>query len=203
MKSAAVLLALTVAVAVAGCSSSRKSATATTTTSAPSGSTSTSSSSSSTSATSSSSVSSSSSVPTGPAFCPSSQLAASLGSPNGAAGTVYYQLTLRNTGTSTCIEQGYPGVSFVGGSDGHQVGAAASRAPGTVTTVTLAPGASAVSTLGIVDAHNFPSDCNVTSVLGLRVYPPDERAALYVPHSDSACANTKYVTMHVGPLAAS
>jgi hypothetical protein len=116
---------------------------------------------------------------------------------------VYYQLVLRNTGTSACIEQGYPGVSFVAGSDGHQVGAPASRATGTVATVTLAPGASATATVGIVNAGNFPSDCNVTPVLGLRVYPPAQRSAVYVPHTDTACANTKYVTMHVGPLAAS
>jgi hypothetical protein len=112
-------------------------------------------------------------------------------------------LVLRNTGSSTCIERGYPGVSFVSGSQCQQVGAAASRAPGTIATVTLAPGASASATLGIVDAGNFPSDCNKTSVTGLRVYPPEQTASLYISHADSACASTKYVTLHVNPFAAS
>ena len=142
-------------------------------------------------------------MPPKPAFCPTSQLYATLASPNGAAGTVYYQLVLRNTGRATCIEQGYPGVSFVAGSSGQQVGAAASRSPGTITTVTLAPGASATATLGSVNAGNFPSDCNETPVLGLRVYPPEQTTSLYVPHQNTACANTKYVTLHVGPFAAS
>jgi Protein of unknown function (DUF4232) len=134
--------------------------------------------------------------------CRTAQLAGSLLQPNGAAGTIYYQLTLRNTGKSACFVQGYPGVSFVAGSDGHQVGASATRVPGNVSRVVLQPGQSASSTLGIVDAKNFPPSCGWTNVLGLRVYPPDQTAALFVPHNDVACASTQDVTLKVGPLAA-
>src|SRR5579862_8235897 len=57
-------------------------------------------------------------VPASVRPCASSQLAGSLGSPNGTAGTLYYQLGLRNTSEATCLVQGYPGVSFVVDADG-------------------------------------------------------------------------------------
>lgn len=88
------------------------------------------------------------------------------------------------------------------GSDGHQVGAAATRVPGNVLRVVLPPGQSASSTLGIVDAKNYPSSCGWTAVVGLRVYPPDQTAALFVPHNDVACSSTKDGTLKVEPLAA-
>jgi hypothetical protein len=90
----------------------------------------------------------------------------------------------------------------VGGSDGHQVGAAATRVPGNISRVVLQPGQSAMSPLGIVDAKNYPPSCGWTAVLGLRVYPPDQTAALFVPHDDVACASTQDVTLKVEPLSA-
>jgi hypothetical protein len=124
-----------------------------------------------------------------------------LGAPNGTAGTIYYQLALTNKSSISCFEQGYPGVSFVAGSDGHQVGASASRISGATPRVTLAPGAAAYSLLGIADAANFAS-CQQTPVLGLRVYPPDSTLALFISHNDTACANTSIVTLFIHPLAA-
>ena len=135
-------------------------------------------------------------------LCSTAQLAGSLGQPNGAAGTIYYQLALRNTGHGACFVQGYPGVSFVAGSDGHQVGRPLTRVPGNALRVVLHPGQSASSTLGIVDAKNYPPSCGWTAVVGLRVYPPDQTAALFVPHNDVACSSTKDVTLKVEPLGA-
>ena len=94
-------------------------------------------------------------------------------------------LQLRNTGSSACTLDGYPGVSWVAGTNGHQVGAAAVRQadPGGSAegTVTLAPGALASAPLDIVDAAAFPpSQCKPVPVRGLRVYPPGEKAALFV-----------------------
>jgi hypothetical protein len=94
-------------------------------------------------------------------------------------------------------------VSFVAGTDGHQVGAAALRpanlAPGDP--VVVAPGASGYAPLAIADAANFPaSSCQSTSVLGLRVYPPGQRTALYIHHPDQACANTQTPTLSVDPF---
>src|SRR5690348_16940655 len=109
--------------ALAGCSSSHPTTTSatTSTTAAPSTSTVGASASSTTipasSSTSDVGSSATSTLPAGPTTCRSSQLAAGVGSPNGTAGTIYYLLTLRNASSSTCLVAGYPGVSFVAGSD--------------------------------------------------------------------------------------
>jgi len=137
--------------------------------------------------------------------CTSSHLAATLTSPQGAAGTTYYHLELTNTGSKPCTLYGYPGVSFVAGAAGAQVGAAAEHATGVqpVATVTLDPGAFSVATLGIVDAGNYPPSCQITSASGLRVYPPGNVAALFIPTSGiSTCANSADVTLRVGPMTA-
>jgi hypothetical protein len=92
---------------------------------------------------------------------------------------------LRNTGTTTCTLYGYPGVSWVRGSTGIQTGAAAVRQPdpnGTEQVVTLAPGALASAPLDIVDAGVIPaSECKPVPVRGLRIYPPGQQAALFLP----------------------
>lgn len=138
--------------------------------------------------------------PAGPRPCLTADLTASLGAPNGAAGTIYYQLRLTNKGGAACTLAGYPGVSFVAGASGAQVGAGAARTPGNATALTLAPGQSASSALGIAVASNYGSACQITDVAGLRVYPPGQTTALFVPHSDQACANQADVLLHVGPL---
>jgi hypothetical protein len=133
--------------------------------------------------------------------CATAQLAASLGQENGTAGTRYYPVNLRNTSNAQCTIQGYAGVSFVAGADNHQVGQAASQDAGSTPTVTLSPGQTASATLGIVEAGNFPPDCNMTPVSGLRVTPPGQTDSLVIAHADTACANPTYATLHVGPLA--
>lgn len=138
-------------------------------------------------------------APSGPAPCATASLSGSLTGANGAAGSTYYQLVLTNTGTATCVVEGYPGVSFVYGTQGMQVGAPAARTPGTVTPVTLAPGASAHATLQITEAANY-SHCGMTATDGLRVYPPNQQTALLIDHNDEACADTNDVTLHVGPF---
>jgi hypothetical protein len=109
---------------------------------------------------------------------------------------------LRNAGGTTCTLYGYPGVSFVSGPSGQQVGAPAEKAPGSVAPVTLNPGQSATANLGIAQAANFSSGCQITAVAGLRVYPPNQTASLFIAHSDEACANTADVTLRVGPFSA-
>lgn len=59
----------------------------------------------------------------------------------GAAGSVEIAIVLTNTGTTSCTLQGWPGVSFVGGGDGTQIGASAKQdAASPHETVTLDPG---------------------------------------------------------------
>ncbi|MCO7239929.1 DUF4232 domain-containing protein [Aeromicrobium sp. CnD17-E] len=119
--------------------------------------------------------------------------------PNGAAaGSTFDDVLLRNTGATTCLMTGWPGVSFVTGSQGRQVGAPAAR-QGTPAVVSLAPGASAEALLQVAEAGNF-APCTTTSVRGLRVYPPNQRDAVFVPLPTKACAQTSAQQLTVRPV---
>ena len=148
-----------------------------------------------TSAAPTSAASSSPASPTGSAAaaaCASSSLTATVNtSPGGAAaGSTYYPMNLTNTSTSPCTLFGYPGVSFVTGPSGSQIGEPASRNPAvTPTTVTLAPGAVAHVTLQVVDALNYSkSACQPVTAHWLRVFPPGQFTALYVKFSALTCS---------------
>jgi hypothetical protein len=146
--------------------------------------------------------------------CTSADLAVSLGGGTGPGmDQDHTGLQLRNIGSSACTLFGYPGVSWVGGADGHQVGAAATRELGingtepAEKTVTLAPGALASAPIDFVDAAAYPSDqCHAVPVRGLRVYPPGEKAAIFFPMGTPGqygiCANAKDTTLSVGYLQA-
>ena len=119
-------------------------------------------------------------------------------------------LQLQNVGSSPCTLYGYPGLSWVAGTGGHQVGAAATRqadsSGGAEKVVTLAPGAVASAPLDIVDAAVITkSQCKPVPVKGLRVYPPGERAALFIPASGNGAGQygecslvTKTPTLIIG-----
>jgi len=127
-------------------------------------------------------------APTGSPECASADLALSLAPTEGTAGTFYTAVQLTNAGRGTCFVAGFPGVSYVDGS-GHQVGAAAVRDGAKGPRVTLKPGGMASAVLAMVDIGVFsPSACRPTPVTGLRVYPPDQRASLFVRHPTTGCA---------------
>jgi uncharacterized protein DUF4232 len=146
--------------------------------------------------------------------CTSGDLKVSLGGGAGAGMSQnHIGLQLSNVGSSSCTLYGYPGVSWVAGADGHQVGAAAERqsdnSGNAEQTVTLAPGAVASAPLDIVDAAVIPpSECKPVPVLGLRVYPPGEKAALFLPLATGSggygeCSlTTKQPTLTIGYLQA-
>ena len=119
-----------------------------------------------------------------PQVCSSGQLEAALGEGSGAgAGHVNPVLILTNTGDTPCTVSGFPGVSFVGGGTGAQVGAPAVRdtSGADVAVVTLDPGDAAHSELDITVAANYdPASCEPQDADGLRVYPPDQTEALFV-----------------------
>lgn len=138
----------------------------------------------------------------GTAACTSAHLQASLGGGAGAGmSQIHTGLQLRNTGPAACTLYGYPGVSWVGGADGHQVGAAATRQTGSggsaEKTVTLAPGALASAPLDMVQGGGgLPaSQCEPVPVRGLRVYPPGEKAALFIPLTNTECSKVTVAPM--------
>lgn len=100
-------------------------------------------------------------------------------------------LTFTNTGSGPCFIVGFPGVSYVAGDDGRQVGAAAVREGSIGPRTTLAHGAVASTAIDSISTGVWdPAKCRPTPVRGFRVYPPDERASLFVPlHSGAlGCA---------------
>lgn len=124
--------------------------------------------------------------------CAAGDLAASIqpGS-GGAAGSVVVHLALQNTGSTSCTLQGWPGVSFVGGGNGTQIGAAATQDKGSPhPTVTLAPGQTAVAPLKIGQAANYSNAaCSPRTPDGFRVYPPGSKASLFVADTDYTACN--------------
>jgi hypothetical protein len=122
--------------------------------------------------------------------CHTGDLALKPGEAGGAAGTVYQALVFTNTSSRTCTLYGYPGVSWVAGDKGTQVGDPFQR-DGThkKVTVTLKPGQAAHTILQLPSAGNYdPAQCKPVSVRGLRVYPPDETASVFVKLPSKECS---------------
>lgn len=134
--------------------------------------------------------------------CHTSDISASLKTEGGAAGSSYLTITLTNQSDHSCTFYGYPGVSAVGGGDdGHQIGKPADKdRNATASLVTVAPGKAATVTVKKAQAGNYsPQSCKPQQARGLRIYPPDEKAALFVDYPTDACSGDT-VDMHVGPI---
>ena len=131
--------------------------------------------------------------------CGTSQLLLWWGMPgSGVAGGVYYELELSNVSATTCTLFGFPGVSAVNGR-GRQVGAAAARdrtfAP---TDVVLPPGATGHAVLRVSDVDVFPpSVCRPVTATGLRIYPPNQSSAAFLPLRLRACTTSGPVFLSV------
>ncbi len=148
--------------------------------------------------------SSRSSAGPGLAACNTSALSVTLDSSQGggAAGSTYLPINFTNTSGARCALYGYPGVSFVTGLGGSQIGAAATRASGASSvSVTLAAHATAHAWLQVVDAGNYPaSTCHPVTAHWLKVYPPGNTAASYIGHSFPACSSGKATVLTVMPV---
>jgi len=187
---------LTCAVALVGCASSGS-------TSQPdaSGSTPAASPSSQAAASSNSPAGAAPSSSAGRTACATSALQIKLGASDGYAGGVYQTIDFTNTSGSTCTLFGYPGVSLVTGPPYQQLGVPAKRTTTTrAKVVALAPGATANAVLQIVDAMNFPSpSCQPTKAAALKVYPPNQFTAVYLPDTSYGCGNPVQ-TMYIAPV---
>jgi hypothetical protein len=126
----------------------------------------------------------------GPSPCRTSGLVIWIASGQGAAGSFFYTLDFTNQSGSTCTLSGYPGVSAVS-LRGHRLGSAAARDTSRkVRTITLSDGATASTTLHIVDVLNFTaSSCRPADAAGVRVYPPKQSHSKVVPLPFKACTS--------------
>jgi Domain of unknown function (DUF4232) len=113
-----------------------------------------------------------------------------LGQGGAAAGSTYYPLNLTNNSKSSCSLFGYPGVSFVTGPSGSQIGQPATRNPAiTPSTVVLSPGQTAHVTIQVVDALNYSkSACQPVKAHWLKIFPPGQFSALYVKFTALTCS---------------
>lgn len=139
--------------------------------------------------------------------CKAADLKLSFGGNDASMSQQYQVLRFTNVGTRSCVIVGFPGVSYVAGDNGTQVGPAAVRDGKIGPQVTLAPGAVASTVIHSVDAQVFDQNvCHPTRVRGFRVYAPDDRAAMFIPIVDGwGCAGTtpdpqlSVVTIKPGP----
>ena len=118
-----------------------------------------------------------------------------------AAGSSYSDLTFTNKGSGTCAIFGWPGVSYVGNGNGTQIGAPADRT-GTPKPLRLKAGQAATALLREVNAGNFDDSCKIHAVEGLRIYPPNQTAAVFVAHKTQGCASASTHTLVVAPVVA-
>jgi hypothetical protein len=131
--------------------------------------------------------------------CPASQLAGSQVGSEGAAGTVELTFALRNTGTTSCVLEGYPGGLLLDGS-GQALPTTVERG-GTlkfeavpVSTVTLAPGATAWFNLGFSDVPTG-TETSCPAAASLEITPPNAYDHLTVPASGLAPCGQGTVTV--------
>lgn len=139
----------------------------------------------------------------GTALCTAANLKATTDATGGgAAGSVYMQLILTNAGTEPCLLKGYAGVSLAADANGDPLGAAATRDESTpVADVLLAPGQAGTATLRYTQAGNYP-DCAPIPAAGLRIYPPEDTASLFVADPRDACSNTGIDLLTIGAFQA-
>lgn len=132
--------------------------------------------------------------------CSSAQLSYRYRAGGAATSHRYGALVAQNTGDTACRTGGYGGVSYVGGGNGTQVGAAATRSPGRVRTVVLQPGQRVVQALDLTVAGAYPAQvCGPVGVDGFRVYPPNSRTADFVAHRTVGCANPEVQLIEAEP----
>jgi hypothetical protein len=129
--------------------------------------------------------------------CKANDLKLGVGQGDGAAGHTIVPLTFTNVSGTTCAMQGWPGVSFVTGDAGTQVGAPAARMAAKGPQVNLAPGNVASALVQAANPGVYGGGCSPTSVRGFRVYAPDDTAAMFVPYQTTGCGNPSTIQLQV------
>ena len=139
--------------------------------------------------------------PLEPSSCTTDTAEASLGEPDGAAGTTTIPLVFTNTSDAPCTLEGFPTVEFVGDGDGTQIGASATEDTETspVQVITIEPGAAASSILKITAAGNV---CEPVDVDGFRVIPPGSSDAFFIATTDYPACDGDVELLTVSAVAA-
>src|SRR5256885_1344668 len=105
--------------------------------------------------------------------CVSAQLTVSVGPGPNAAGHVGLLVVFTNTGAAPCTMSGYPGVSFMTGPSGTQIGDPAERVGTPRGPVILAPQGRSHANLLLNQVGNYSADgCKPVQAAAGRGYPP-------------------------------
>ncbi len=133
--------------------------------------------------------------------CSSSQLTVTQKDASVGAGQFYAKLVFTNNASTSCTLTGYPGVSYVKAA-GVQAGNPATRTGVAYHTVTLAAHGSAYAVMHDADGAGGygKGQCDLTAVKGLRIYPPNQKAALFLPDRTQHCAGTSIHPLSIGPV---
>jgi hypothetical protein len=123
--------------------------------------------------------------------CGNADLTATYRGGDAATSHVFGRIVLTNSSDHACRTGGYGGLSYVGGGDGTQIGAAADRTPGTVRVFVLQPGQRVHSPVVETSFAPYPkAKCHPRHVDGFRVYVPNETKSQFIAHPTTGCANT-------------
>ena len=124
--------------------------------------------------------------------CTNADLLASYRRSGAATSHTYGWIRLKNVSAHACRTGGYGGLSYVGGGNGTQIGAAADREPSPVRTIVLQPGQRVHSRVTEVSASPYPKRrCRPAAVDGFRVYVPNATRSQYVKHPTTGCRNAR------------
>ena len=142
-------------------------------------------------------------APAGPGLCKAAGLTAATDATGGAAaGSIYIQLILTNSGAEPCLLKGFAGVSLTADANGEPIGKPAARDESTPSAeVLLAPGRAGTATLRYSQARNH-ADCTVVPAAGFRVYPPEDTASLFIAEPHDACSNPGTNLLTIGAFTA-
>lgn len=144
-------------------------------------------------------------VPAADKLCRSESLDVSATSGDAGAGSLYYTIELRNTGSRTCELAGFPGVSAVDSRGGDQIGAPAGRSGERSELVTLGKGDSATASLRVVNVGTGGGPiegCDPETAAGLLVYPPGLEEAQFVSVKNLHACGSDTPFMTVSPVRA-
>ncbi|MFD4182470.1 DUF4232 domain-containing protein [Rhodococcus sp. NPDC058514] len=128
-------------------------------------------------------------APDDPNTCAATELMLTAGQVEGAAGSTMIPLVFTNIGGRTCLLDGFPGVSYVAEERGPEVGAPATRSGPGFGPVELTSNGKATAQVRAIQVANYPAEaCEPTPVTGLRVFPPNAYASLFLPLPGTGCS---------------
>ncbi|MBC2681941.1 DUF4232 domain-containing protein [Corynebacterium anserum] len=117
--------------------------------------------------------------------CRTRQLKIDTAGMQGSAGSKLFNIVFTNTSHNPCSLNGFPGVSLVTDNNGTQLGKSAVREDVSFEPVMLDPGGAAIAPVKLTSTGPLdPNECEPTRADGLRVYPPGETKAAFIPMSN-------------------